>query len=283
MLVVSKIEELKNIIKDWKQGGYSIGLVPTMGFLHQGHRSLIEKARGGNDKVVVSIFVNPIQFGPDEDFDKYPRDFDKDKEVCVLAGADLIFAPQAEEMYPESNIAYVDIKDDLGNVLCGKRRPGHFRGVCTVCSKLFNLCQPDRAYFGEKDAQQLLIIKRMVKDLNFDLGIVSCPIIRESDGLAMSSRNSYLSPEERKAALIISKSLNLAKEELATGERDAAKIKQLIIGIIETEPKAKIDYAEIVEAETLKDVDKITMPILTAVAVYIGKTRLIDNFFYKEI
>ena len=283
MLVVSKIEELKNIIKDWKQGGYSIGLVPTMGFLHQGHRSLIEKAREGNDKVVVSIFVNPIQFGPNEDFDKYPRDFDKDKEMCVLSGADLIFAPQAEEMYPESNFTYVDIKDDLGDVLCGKRRPGHFRGVCTVCSKLFNLCQPNRAYFGEKDAQQLLIIKRMVKDLNFDLGIVSCPIIRESDGLAMSSRNSYLSPEERKAALIISKSLNLAKEKLTTGERNAAKIKELIINMIETEPKAKIDYAEIVEAETLKDVDKITMPVLTAVAVYIGKTRLIDNFFYKEI
>ena len=282
MKVSTSIEETRKIIKEWKKLGHSIGLVPTMGYLHAGHRSLIEKARSGNDKVVVSLFVNPIQFGPNEDFARYPRDLEKDQELCQKAGTDLIFTPSVEEMYPFANLAYIDVSE-LDEVLCGGSRPGHFRGVCTVVGKLFNIVTPDRAYFGEKDAQQLLIIKRMVKDLNYDLEVVACPIIREEDGLALSSRNTYLSQAERGAALIISRSLKEARAMLINGERDALMIKDYITRKISYEPLAKIDYVEIVDAGTLKPVADIQMPVLAAVAVYIGKTRLIDNFFFKEI
>ena len=280
MIISENVQEVRKLTANWKKRGFSVGLVPTMGYLHPGHISLIERARKENDMVVVSIFVNPIQFGPNEDLDKYPRDMAHDREVCEKAGAELIFAPQPTEMYPCENLAFVDIKG-LGDGLCGAKRPGHFRGVCTVVSKLFNIVLPDRAYFGEKDAQQLAIIRRMVKDLNFRTEIVSCPIVREPDGLAMSSRNLYLSPEERKAALSLSRSLSEAKELMRKGEKDAVKIRDAIVAGISAEPLAKIDYAEIVDSADLSPVEKIEKPVLAAAAVYFGKTRLIDNFTFE--
>ena len=280
MIISGSIKEVREVIGNWKKRGFSVGLVPTMGYLHPGHISLIERARKENDMVVVSIFVNPIQFGPNEDLDTYPRDMTHDREVCEKAGAELIFAPQPSEMYPSENFAFVDIKE-LGNGLCGAKRPGHFRGVCTVVSKLFNIVLPDRAYFGEKDAQQLAIIRRMVKDLNFGTEIVSCPIVREPDGLAMSSRNLYLSPEERKAALSLSRSLSAAKELMRKGEKDSVKIREAIVAGISSEPLVKIDYAEIVDSADLSPVEKIEKPVLAAAAVYFGKTRLIDNFTFE--
>lgn len=282
METISKINEARNIINKWKRQGLSIGFVPTMGCLHQGHLSLIEQARQENDKVIVSIFVNPLQFGPNEDFSRYPRSLDKDLEGCKNFGADLVFTPSLNELLPEKNLIYVDV-DLLGNNLCGSSRPGHFRGVCTIVAKLFNILTPDRSYFGQKDAQQLAIITRMVKDLNFNTKIVPCPIVREADGLAMSSRNVYLTKEERKAATIISKSLTAAKSLLEQGERDSLNIKSFIIDSIKTEPLANIDYVEIVDHESLQYVDNIEKPILIAVAVYFGKTRLIDNFTYTEV
>ncbi len=280
MIISGSIKEVREVIGNWKKRGFSVGLVPTMGYLHPGHISLIERARKENDMVVVSIFVNPIQFGPNEDLDTYPRDMTHDREVCEKAGAELIFAPQPSEMYPSENFAFVDIKE-LGDGLCGAKRPGHFRGVCTVVSKLFNIVLPNRAYFGEKDAQQLAIIRRMVKDLNIGTEIVSCPIVREADGLAMSSRNLYLSPEERKAALSISRSLSAAKELMRKGEKDALKIRETIVAGISAEPLARIDYAEIVDSADLSPVQRIEKPVLAAVAVYFGKTRLIDNFTFE--
>ena len=280
MIISGSVQETRELIGNWKKRGFSVGLVPTMGYLHPGHISLIERARKENDMVVVSIFVNPIQFGPNEDLDKYPRDMAHDREVCEKAGAELIFAPEPSEMYPSENLVFVDIKE-LGNGLCGAKRPGHFRGVCTVVSKLFNIVLPDRAYFGEKDAQQLAIIRRMVKDLNFGTEIVSCPIVREPDGLAMSSRNLYLSPEERKAALSLSRSLSAAKELMRKGEKDAVKIREAIVAGISAEPLVKIDYAEIVDSADLSPVEKIEKPVLAAAAVYFGKTRLIDNFTFE--
>ena len=280
MIISGSVQETREVIGNWKKRGFSVGLVPTMGYLHPGHISLIERARKENDMVVVSIFVNPIQFGPNEDLDKYPRDMAHDREVCEKAGAELIFAPEPSEMYPSENLVFVDIKE-LGNGLCGAKRPGHFRGVCTVVSKLFNIVLPDRAYFGEKDAQQLAIIRRMVKDLNFGTEIVSCPIVREPDGLAMSSRNLYLSPEERKAALSLSRSLSAAKELMRKGEKDSVKIREAIVAGISSEPLVKIDYAEIVDTADLSPVEKIEKPVLAAAAVYFGKTRLIDNFTFE--
>ena len=280
MIISGSVQEVRELIGNWKKRGFSVGLVPTMGYLHPGHMSLIERARKENDMVVVSIFVNPIQFGPNEDLDKYPRDMAHDREVCEKAGAELIFAPEPSEMYPSENLVFVDIKE-LGNGLCGAKRPGHFRGVCTVVSKLFNIVLPDRAYFGEKDAQQLAIIRRMVKDLNFGTEIVSCPIVREPDGLAMSSRNLYLSPEERKAALSLSRSLSAAKELMRKGEKDSVKIREAIVAGISSEPLVKIDYAEIVDSADLSPVEKIEKPVLAAAAVYFGKTRLIDNFTFE--
>lgn len=280
MKTVFTINQIREQIKKWKKEGFSIGFVPTMGYLHEGHGSLIRNAAKQNDKVVVSIFVNPTQFGPNEDFDRYPRSLDKDQELCEECGADLIFAPEVEEMYDVNKAAYVDVVG-ISEGLCGAKRPGHFRGVCTVVSKLFNIVTPDRAYFGEKDAQQLAVIKRMVKDLNFDIEIVGCPIVREADGLAMSSRNTFLSQEERKAALVLSRSLSMAKLLLTDGERDAEKLRQVIKDEISKEPLAKIDYVEIVDSLNLKACNAIKRDILAAIAVYIGKTRLIDNFHYS--
>lgn len=277
MKIITTIEELRPIIKEWKKAGLTVGLVPTMGYLHDGHKSLIVKAVAENDKVVVSDFVNPTQFGANEDLSSYPRDIQRDATLCEAAGADIIFHPEPEEMYYSDKCTFVDM-DKLTKGLCGKTRPVHFSGVCTVVSKLFNIVTPDRAYFGQKDAQQLAVIKRMVRDLNFDITVVGCPIVREADGLALSSRNTYLNEAERKAALILNKSLTLGKEMIEAGEKDAAKVREAIIKNMETEPLAKVDYVEIVDNENLEPVQTIDVPCLVATAVYIGKTRLIDNF-----
>lgn len=257
-----------------------MGLVPTMGYLHEGHKSLIVKAVSENDRVVVSDFVNPTQFGVNEDLSSYPRDLNRDAALCEEVGADVIFHPEPEEMYFPDNCTFVDM-DRLTKGLCGKTRPTHFRGVCTVVSKLFNIVTPDRAYFGQKDAQQLAVIRRMVRDMNFGITIVGCPIVREEDGLAMSSRNTYLNPKERKAALILHESLTLGEELIRAGEKDAVKVKNAIVKHMKTEPLARIDYVEIVDGETLEPAETIEGLILAATAVYIGKTRLIDNFSYN--
>ena len=278
MKIVSTIEEVRNQVKEWRKEGQKIGFVPTMGYLHEGHMSLIDAA-GENDKVVVSIFVNPMQFGPNEDLASYPRDLEHDAAMCEAHGVDLIFHPTPEEMYGESFYSYVDM-NVLTQELCGLSRPVHFRGVCTVVAKLFNIVTPDKAYFGQKDAQQLAIIKRMVKDLNMPLQIVGCPIVREEDGLEKSSRNTYLSKEKRKAALVLSRSIFLGKEMVEKGERDAKKVITAMTAEIEKEPLAKIDYVKMVDLETMQQVETIEGGILTAIAVYIGKTRLIDNFMF---
>ncbi len=282
MQIVTTIEELRSIVKWWRGEGHSVGLVPTMGYLHEGHKSLIVKAVSENDRVVVSDFVNPTQFGVNEDLSSYPRDINRDAALCEEAGVDVIFHPEPEEMYFSDNCTFVDM-DRLTKGLCGKTRPTHFRGVCTVVSKLFNIVTPDRAYFGQKDAQQLAVIRRMVRDMNFGIDIVGCPIVREEDGLAMSSRNTYLNPKERKAALILHKSLSLGEEMIQAGEKDAVKVKNAIVKNMKTEPLARIDYVELVDGETLEPVETIEGPILAATAVYIGKTRLIDNFSYHSV
>ena len=280
MKVVKTIKEVRENVKTWKKEGQTVGFVPTMGYLHEGHGSLIKKAREENDKVVVSIFVNPMQFGPTEDLESYPRDLEKDSKFCESLGADLIFNPEPEEMYKDGFSSYVDMSV-LTEELCGLSRPVHFRGVCTVVSKLFNIVNPDRAYFGQKDAQQLAIIKHMVQDLNFDIEVIGCPIVREEDGLAKSSRNTYLSSEERKAALILSKTVALGKE-LAKTEKDANKVVEAMKKNIETEPLAKIDYVEAVDALSMAPVEKLEGTCMLAMAVYIGKTRLIDNTLINE-
>ena len=281
MKVVTTIKEVRENVKQWKKEGQTVGFVPTMGYLHEGHGSLITKARENNDKVVVSIFVNPMQFGPTEDLDSYPRDLEKDSKYCESLGVDLIFHPEPSEMYHDDFSSYVDMSV-LTEELCGLSRPVHFRGVCTVVNKLFNIVQPDRAYFGEKDAQQLAIIKHMVQDLNMDIEVVGCPIIREEDGLAKSSRNTYLSADERSAALVISRSLAEGRKMLESGEKDLKKVSDTIISLIEKEPMAKIDYVKTVDADTIIPKEKASGRTLVAAAVYIGKTRLIDNFIYEE-
>lgn len=280
MKIVRTISEVRNEVKIWKKQGLSIGLVPTMGYLHEGHKSLIERAHKENDIVVVSDFVNPVQFGPNEDLATYPRDLERDAKLCEEAGAALLFNPEPEEMYFKDFCTYVNM-EVLSEELCGKTRPTHFRGVCTVVSKLFNIVTPDKAYFGQKDAQQLAIIKRMVRDLNFDIEIVGCPIIREQDGLAKSSRNTYLSTDERKAALILSKAVKLGMDLAKNGEKDANKIVNEMKKLIETEPLAKIDYVKAVDANSIQIISEMKPPVLVAMAVYIGKTRLIDNFIYE--
>lgn len=280
MKIVETVKEVREQVKEWKKQGLTVGFVPTMGYLHEGHKSLMDAARKDNDKVVVSIFVNPMQFGPTEDLATYPRDLDHDAALCESAGVDLIFHPEPEEMYEKDFCSFVDMTG-LTEGLCGKTRPIHFRGVCTVVNKLFNIVTPDHAYFGQKDGQQLAVIKRMVRDLNMDIEIVGCPIVREEDGLAKSSRNTYLSPEERKAALILSKTVALGKE-LAKTEKDANKVVEAMKKNIETEPLAKIDYVEAVDALSMAPVEKLEGTCMLAMAVYIGKTRLIDNTLINE-
>lgn len=278
-MLIKEIKELRNIIKEYRKQGFTIGFVPTMGALHEGHQSLIKKATEENDKVIVSVFVNPTQFGANEDYDDYPRNIEKDLETAKEAGACIVFNPEPNEMYFENKSTSVSVSN-LTDKLCGAKRPGHFDGVCLVVSKLFNIVTPDKAYLGQKDAQQVAVLKRIVKDLNFDIEIVECPIIREEDGLAKSSRNTYLSSDERTSALVLNRSLQLAKKALLSGENDAEKIKEIIKNELNLEPLAKIDYVEIVDAESLEDVNVIKNRILIPIAVYIGKTRLIDNLIF---
>ncbi len=282
MKLVKTIDEVRKTVKEWKKQGLTVGLVPTMGYLHEGHASLIDASVKNNDRTVVSDFVNPIQFGPKEDLASYPRDINHDSGLCEEHGADLLFNPEPSEMYDDMFCTHVDM-DVLTKELCGLSRPTHFRGVCTVVTKLFNIVAPDNAYFGQKDAQQLAVIKRMVKDLNMDIAIHGCPIVREADGLAKSSRNTYLSADERKAALILSKTVELGKKMVSDGETDSKTITDAMKRNIETEPLAKIDYVKIVDALTMQQTEKISGSILCAMAVYIGKTRLIDNFIVGEL
>ena len=281
MLIFNLIETVRQQVSDWKKSGLSVGLVPTMGYLHEGHKSLIDAARKENDRVVVSIFVNPMQFGPKEDLASYPRDLEKDAKLCEEAGVDLIFHPQPEEMYQPGFCSYVDM-NGLTTELCGKSRPIHFRGVQTVVLKLFHIVTPDRAYFGQKDAQQLAVVKRMVRDVNVGTQIIGCPIIREEDGLAKSSRNTYLNEKERQAALVLSRSLNAGKALVEAGETDAQAVRKAITQEIEKEPMAKIDYVDVVDFDTITPIEIIQGSVLVAIAVYIGKTRLIDNFIVEK-
>lgn len=284
MEIYSEVAKVREKVQEWKRAGLTVGLVPTMGYLHEGHKSLMDAARKQNDRVVVSIFVNPMQFAPNEDFESYPRDLDKDAALCETAGVDLIFHPQAEEMYAPGFCSYVDM-NGLTAELCGKSRPIHFRGVQTVVLKLFHIVTPDRAYFGQKDAQQLAVIRRMVKDLNVGTEVIGCPIVREPDGLAKSSRNTYLNESERQAALVLSRSLKVGKALVEAGETDASVIKGAITQEIEKEPLAKIDYVDVVDFDTVTPIDKIDTKngsVLAAIAVYIGKTRLIDNFISEK-
>ncbi|ADQ05239.1 pantoate/beta-alanine ligase [Caldicellulosiruptor owensensis OL] len=276
MVVVERIQEMKDIVKRLKKEGKSIGFVPTMGYLHEGHLSLVRLSKQQNDITIMSIFVNPIQFGPNEDYDRYPRDFERDKSLAEKEGVDYIFYPSVEEMYPEDFKTVVSVKK-ITEIMCGKSRPGHFDGVATVVLKLFNIVNPDRAYFGQKDAQQLAVIKQMVKDLNLDVEIVPCPIVREQDGLAMSSRNVYLSEEERKSATVLYRALNLAKEMIEKGEKEVSSIKRAMEEMILNEEHTKIDYIEFVNSDTFEVVSKVEGKVLIALAVFVGKARLIDN------
>lgn len=277
MKVVKTVDQVREVVNPIK-GKKSIGLVPTMGFLHQGHLSLIEKAKEDNDFVVVSIFVNPTQFGPGEDFDNYPKDLESDFEKCRELGVDLIFNPGVDDMY-DKHRTYINV-EEITEQLCGKSRPIHFRGVCTVVSKLFNITKADRAYFGQKDAQQLAVIKKMVKDLNFDIEIIGCPIVRQEDGLALSSRNKYLSEKERKDALVLYKAIEKAKSIIKKGI-SSREIIDAMTEVIEEVDYAKIDYIQVVDSEFLQEVDKVEDDVLVALAVYIGPARLIDNFTYE--
>ncbi|MDA8441417.1 MAG: pantoate--beta-alanine ligase [Peptococcaceae bacterium] len=281
MELCQQISVLRQKITAAKSDGKQVGLVPTMGYLHAGHQSLIQQARLDCDLVVVSIFVNPIQFGPNEDYATYPRDLERDSQMAYAAGADLIFAPPVADMYPKPNLAHVEV-DLMGNCLCGRSRQGHFRGVATVVSKLFNIAQPHKAYFGKKDAQQLAIIKRMVEDLNFPIHIVAIPIAREQDGLAMSSRNIYLSPAQRAQAPVLHQALVKAQEMFTLGERSSIQIIAAMKQMIGYQSLADIDYIEIVDTETLQPVEILDNSSLLALAVRFGKTRLIDNITLGE-
>ncbi|SHK45516.1 pantoate--beta-alanine ligase [Paramaledivibacter caminithermalis DSM 15212] len=277
MIILNTINDIRLEIKEVLRDGKSIGFVPTMGYLHEGHLSLVKRAKQENDIVVVSIFVNPTQFGPGEDFESYPRDLERDSKLVKDAGADIVFAPQVNEMYPEGCSTYVEVEGNITKKLCGASRPGHFKGVTTIVSKLFNIVTPHRAYFGQKDAQQVAVIEKMVRDLCLDIEIVPCPIIREDDGLAMSSRNIYLNEEERRAATILSDSLFKVQEMIRHGEKQASRISDFIISNIKNEELAEIDYVEIVSAKTLEEIEEIKGDVLIALAVKIGKARLIDN------
>ena len=252
------------------------GFVPTMGYLHEGHLSLVRRARAENDRVAVSIFVNPTQFGPHEDYARYPRDLERDLRLLEPLGVDLVFVPSVEEMYPSGFQTWV-IVEEVSRPLEGASRPGHFRGVATVVAKLFNILQTDRAYFGQKDAQQTVVIRRMVQDLNIPVEIVICPTVREPDGLAMSSRNTYLNPEERRAATVLFRALQAAKARYEAGERDAEGLREAMREVIRAEPLARIDYVSVADPETLQELERVEGPALLSLAVYIGTTRLIDN------
>ena len=278
MIIAETINEVRAQVREWKRQGLKVGLVPTMGYLHEGHASLVRESVRRCDKTVASVFVNPTQFAPNEDLATYPRDFARDCEILEREGCDIVFHPSVEEMYPEGFATYVEIQSEMPKQLCGKTRPIHFRGVCTVVCKLFNIATPDMAFFGEKDAQQLAIVRRMGRDLSIGVEIVGCPIVREADGLAKSSRNAYLSEKERSAALVLSKAVSLGKKMTEEGERDASKVVAAMRALIEAEHLARIDYVSAVDGETMAPVKEISDRTLVALAVYIGKTRLIDNF-----
>jgi len=273
MKVVEKISDMRRLRRQLAE---PVGFVPTMGFLHEGHLSLVRQAGVENPSVVVSIFVNPTQFGPHEDFKSYPRDTKRDLALLEKEGTDVVFIPLAAEMYPEQFDSWVEV-GKVAERLEGACRPGHFRGVTTVCAKLFDIVQPTNAYFGQKDAQQAVVIKKMVADLDMNLEVVTLPTVREPDGLAMSSRNTYLNPEERQAALVLSQSLTLAQQLYARGEKDAERLRQEMIGLIQKQPLAKIDYVSVADGDTLDELDRVKPPAVVSLAVKIGKTRLIDN------
>ena len=273
MQVVKTIPDIRALRQ---QLGGTVGFVPTMGFLHEGHLALVKRARAENSTAIVSIYVNPTQFGPREDFGAYPRDLNRDLELLREGGVDIVFVPSDDEMYPPEFSSWVDV-EKVTERLEGASRPGHFRGVATVVAKLFNIVQPTRAYFGQKDAQQVVVIKRMVVDLNMNLEVVVVPTVREGDGLAMSSRNIYLGPKERQAATILFKALTLARQLGRGGEKDAEKIRRQMTSLIQKEPLAQIDYVSIADAETLEELDLLDRPAVASLAVRIGKTRLIDN------
>lgn len=281
MQIINNIKDLKNIIKKWKNQGLSIGYVPTMGYLHEGHLSLIKKA-SKNDKIIVSIFVNPMQFGVNEDLTTYPRDLERDAKLCENEGVAVLFMPSVEQMYPKDFSSYVDM-NSLTDKLCGAKREGHFRGVCTILMKFFHLITPDVAYFGQKDAQQCAVVKHMVEDLNLDLEIEICPIVREKDGLAKSSRNVYLNEAERKAALVLSRAIFLGENLIQKGERESKIILQAMREELQKESLARIDYIELVNPKTMQNLERIEDSALGALAVYIGKTRLIDNFLLLNL
>lgn len=283
MIITTTIKEVRDQIKEWKKQGLTVGLVPTMGYLHEGHASLVKESVKQCDKTVVSVFVNPTQFGPNEDLSTYPRDFEHDCSLLEDNKCDLVFHPDAKEMYNDDFSTFVEVQSEMPKQLCGKTRPIHFRGVCTVVSKLLNIVTPDKAFFGQKDAQQLAIIRHMVQDLSMGVEIVGCPIVREEDGLAKSSRNVYLNEEERKAALILSKSIFLGKKLVSDGETNAEKIVSEMTKLIESEPLARIDYVSAVDGITMMPITTVKNPSLFAMAVYIGKTRLIDNFIVEEV
>ena len=284
MQVITRIDKMKKKIRDARAAGRTIGVVPTMGYLHEGHLTLMRQARAEQGFVIATLFVNPLQFGPTEDYAVYPRDLARDSKLAATTGIDVLFAPTVDEMYPAGNgktLTFVDV-EKITATLCGASRPGHFRGVATVVTKLFNITEADVAYFGQKDAQQVTVIRQMVRDLNMNVRVVAVPIVREADGLALSSRNQYLSPTERQAALVLSKSLRLAETMLAGGNREASAILAAVTDCIAQEPLAAVDYIAMVDPQTLQPLTQISGSALVALAVRFGKTRLIDNLLWEE-
>lgn len=281
-MIIETIQELRKVLNGHRAAGKSIGLVPTMGFLHEGHLSLIRQARAENDVVVVSDFVNPTQFAPNEDFDSYPRDIARDEELAMGAGADIIFHPSVAEMYPNGSSTFVEVEGGITKVLCGASRPSHFRGVTTVVAMLFNIVKADRAYFGQKDAQQAAVLIKMVRDMHMDIELIVCPIVREEDGLAMSSRNTYLSGEQREQAVVLNQALKLGKVAFENGESSVDKLIEVITNKINEMPLADIDYVSVYDFPTLEVINNVDKMALAAVAVRFGKTRLIDNIILER-
>ena len=281
MNIYRSVGETRAACRVLRASGKRLGLVPTMGALHEGHLSLVRAARAQCDAVAVSLFVNPTQFGPTEDLAKYPRPFERDRALLEKEGVEILFSPSADEMYPKGEGTWV-VVDGLSEKLDGRSRPGHFRGVATVVSKLFHILEPDAAFFGQKDAAQSAIIRRLVRDLNFPLEVVICPIVRESDGLAMSSRNTYLSPEERQRALVLRQSLILVEDHFRAGQRNAAKLINAAREVFVAQPQVRLDYFEIVDPDTLDPIEQVSQPALAAVAAYVGNTRLIDNVVLRD-
>lgn len=278
MEIVGGIGAVREAVRRARTGGLSVGFVPTMGYLHDGHAALLRRARAENGFVVASIFVNPLQFGPREDYRAYPRDLERDARLSAEAGADLLFVPEVAEMYPAGFRTFVEVPG-LSDRLCGASRPGHFRGVATVVTKLLHIVAPDRAYFGQKDAQQLLILRRLVRDLDLDVDLVAVPTVREAGGLAMSSRNTYLSPEERRSALALYRALEAAEALLAAGERSGPALCARMREVLSADPAVRTDYAAAVDPATLDDLERVTDRVLLAVAAHVGRARLIDNLY----